>query len=78
VEFVAEQKSAMVEKRRQSIYNTWLNLLTAKTELERKRRKRIEYSKLEPSGSAINSFFNRVLILPAWTIRMSALSWAED
>lgn len=57
VEFVAEQKSAMVEKRRQSIYNTWLNLLTAKTELERKRRKRIEYSKLEASGSAIKFFF---------------------
>src|SRR6266540_883075 len=51
--FAAEQKSALVERRKYAIYNTWLNLLNAKTELEQQRKRRIGYSSWEPSGSAI-------------------------
>lgn len=51
--FGADQKAAHVQRRQQAIYKTWLDLLSAKTELERQRKRRFAYSNLEASGSVI-------------------------
>lgn len=53
IEFEATRKSALVERRKAAIYNTWLNLLNAKTELESQRRRRIPYAKRETSDAAV-------------------------
>lgn len=54
VEFEADQKAALVARRGQAIYNTWLNLLNAKSELEHQRKHRIGYSQRELLGSIIH------------------------
>lgn len=51
--FSADQKVALVEKRAQAIFNTWLNLLNAKTELERKRKRSFPYEDVEQSGAVV-------------------------
>ncbi|WP_321947858.1 AAA domain-containing protein [Paraburkholderia sp. J10-1] len=47
-EFDAEQKVVLLQQRKQRMYKTWLDLLSAKTELERMRERRIYYSGVEP------------------------------
>lgn len=52
-EFAATQKVLQLEQRKQAIYRTWLDLLSAKTELERQRKHKVGYDGFEPSGNAI-------------------------
>lgn len=51
--FGADQKAARVERQKQAIYRTWLDLLSAKTELERQRKRRFSYSDYEVSAGVI-------------------------
>lgn len=53
LDFEATQKADLVERRKQAIYNTWLGLLNAKTELEQRRKRQIRYIEVEPSGAAV-------------------------
>jgi hypothetical protein len=53
LQFGADQKVSRIQQRQQAIYKTWLDLLSAKTELERQRKRRFSYSDLEISGSVI-------------------------
>ena len=53
LQFGADQKVAHIQQRQQAVYKTWLDLLNAKTELERQRKRRIAYSDYEASGSVI-------------------------
>lgn len=53
LQFEADQKANRIQQRQQAIYKTWLDLLSAKTELERQRKRRFPYSDLEISGSVI-------------------------
>jgi len=55
-QFAADQKVALVERRSQAIYGTWLSLLNAKAELEKKRKKAVPYERLESSGAAVRFF----------------------
>lgn len=52
LQFGADQKVARVQQRQQAIYKTWLDLLSAKTELERQRKRRFAYTNCEVSGGA--------------------------
>lgn len=49
----ADQKAQIAERRSQAIFNTWLNLLNAKSELERQRRQMVQYSARELSGGTV-------------------------
>lgn len=51
--FGADQKAVRVEQRKQAIYRTWLDLLSAKTELERQRKRRVGYTDYEVAGGVI-------------------------
>lgn len=51
LQFGADQKVQQLQHREQAIYRTWLDLLSAKTELERKRKRRVHYEKCEPAGA---------------------------
>ena len=53
VEFTADQKARAAERRSQAIYNTWLDLPNAKTELEHQRRQRVQYTACELSGATL-------------------------
>nr|WP_198046485.1 AAA domain-containing protein [Cupriavidus taiwanensis] len=53
LQFGADQKAARVQQRQQAIYKTWLDLLSAKTELERQRKRRCPYSSYEASGGIV-------------------------
>jgi len=53
LQFGADQKALRVQQRQQAIYRTWLDLLNAKTELERQRKRRYPYSAYEVSGGFI-------------------------
>lgn len=53
LQFGADLKIARVQQRQQAIYNTWFNLLSAKTELERQRKRRFTYTYLESSGGVV-------------------------
>jgi len=53
LQFGADQKVALLKQREQAIYRTWLNLLSAKTELERGRKRRYRYEELEPAGETV-------------------------
>ena len=59
LEFDATRKSQLVERRKQAIYNTWLGLLNAKSELEQQRKRQVRYIGLEPSGSAVRLFLGQ-------------------
>ena len=51
--FGADQKAVRVEQQKQAIYKTWLDLLSAKTELERQRKRRFSYSDYEISAGVV-------------------------
>lgn len=51
--FGADQKVQLLQHREQAIYRTWLDLLTAKTELERKRKRKLRYERCEVAGATI-------------------------
>ncbi len=53
LQFGADQKVQILKQREQAIYKTWLDLLSAKTELERGRKLRFRYEKFEASGSMV-------------------------
>src|SRR5690606_5930236 len=48
--FTGDQKLRKLEQREQALYKTWLDLLSAKTELEKLRKVRIEYDAMDASG----------------------------
>lgn len=48
--FSADQKLRVMELREQALYKTWLDLLGAKTDLEKQRKVSVPYVKLEESG----------------------------
>lgn len=58
LQFGADLKASKVQQRQQAIYKTWLDLLSAKTELERQRKRRFAYSDYEASGSVIRFTVN--------------------
>lgn len=47
LQFAGDQKIQLLQHREQALYKTWLDLLSAKTELERKRKRRVPYEKIE-------------------------------
>ena len=53
LQYEADQKVQMLQHREQAIYRTWLDLLSAKTELERNRRRRIPFDNSEPLGATV-------------------------
>jgi serine/threonine protein kinase len=48
--FAGDQKLRKLEQREQLLYKTWLDLLSAKTELERTRKLRLAYEKRDAKG----------------------------
>ena len=48
--FAGDQKLRKLEQREQALYKTWLDLLSAKTELEKMRKVRLEYEGLDGKG----------------------------
>lgn len=52
-EFSTEQKLRRIEQARQQMFRTWLDLLTAKTELENARKKAFQYEKIDTIGGFI-------------------------
>jgi tRNA A-37 threonylcarbamoyl transferase component Bud32 len=52
-ELEADQKVIRLRQREQAIYMTWLNLLSAKTELERRRKRKLRYERLEALGGTV-------------------------
>jgi serine/threonine protein kinase/DNA polymerase III delta prime subunit len=48
--FASDQKLRKLEQREQALYKTWLDLLSAKTELEKMRKVRLEYDGLDAKG----------------------------
>jgi len=53
VAYTADQKIRRLEQREQALYKTWLDLLSAQTELEKKRKWRANYQSIAPSGQFI-------------------------
>ena len=53
LQFGADQKVSQLKQREQAIYKTWLDLLSAKTELERGRKLRFRYEQLELAGGLV-------------------------
>jgi serine/threonine protein kinase len=53
LQFSADQKAIRIQQRHQAIYKTWLDLLSAKTELERQRKRKLSYIAQESSGGYI-------------------------
>ncbi|WP_096696907.1 serine/threonine-protein kinase [Polaromonas sp. AER18D-145] len=53
LQFGADHKVQLLKQREQAIYRTWLDLLSAKTELERGRKLRFRYERFEASGSTV-------------------------
>lgn len=52
-EFSTEQKLRRIEQARQQMFRTWLDLLTAKTELENSRRRSFSYDKVDFAGGLV-------------------------
>lgn len=48
--FAGDQKLRRLEQREQALYKTWLNLLSAKTELEKQRKARVPFVRREAKG----------------------------
>ena len=48
--FAGDQKQRRLEEKEQALYRTWLDLLSAKTELEKQRKVRIQYLRRELLG----------------------------
>lgn len=59
--FGADQKVSRIQQRQQAIYKTWLDLLSAKTELERQRKRRFGYVDYEASGGVIRFTLSAVV-----------------
>jgi hypothetical protein len=57
--FSAEQKQRRVEQREQALYKAWVDLLSAKTELEKMRRVRLPFAGLDRTGE-----FVRLIVRP--------------
>lgn len=55
--FSADQKALQAEQREQALYKTWLDLLGAKTELEKIKKVKLRYERFEPTGAGINFTF---------------------
>lgn len=53
VEFTSDQKERWMEQRSQELYRKWVDLLSAKTELERRRCLRVPYVDREQSGEFV-------------------------
>lgn len=53
VAYTADQKIRRLEQREQALYKTWLDLLSAQTELEKKRKLRANYQSIAPSGQFV-------------------------
>ena len=53
LQFSADQKIVLKSQREQAIYRTWLDLLGAKAELERTRKRKFRYESFEQTGSAV-------------------------
>jgi len=53
LEFAADQKEKLLEQRAQDLYRTWVDLLSAKTELERGRRTQLEYLEHQQAGEFV-------------------------
>lgn len=51
--FASEQKVLAIHNAQQEIYRTWLNLLSAKTELENSRRRIFRYEEMRVAGAVI-------------------------
>lgn len=51
--FMADQKERWLEQRGQELYRKWVDLLSAKTELERGRRLRLSYAGREPADEFV-------------------------
>lgn len=60
LQFGADQKVNRIQQRQQAIYKTWLDLLSAKTELERQRKRRFSYVDYESSGGVIRFVLSAV------------------
>jgi len=52
-EFSTEQKLRRIEQAQQQMFRTWLDLLTAKTELENSRRRSFSYDKIDFAGGLV-------------------------
>lgn len=76
--FSGEQKLRKLEEKEQAIYRKWLNLLSAKTELEKLRRFSMEYGKCDAQGEILKVTPNRGCQLPdSWT-KTSLSKFAEE
>ena len=53
LQFAANRKIDLLKQRELAIYRTWLDLLSAKTELERNRKHRLRYEKIDFSGASV-------------------------
>lgn len=51
--FSADQKQRVLEQREQALYRTWIDLLSAKTDLEKLRRVSAQYQRTEVSGEFV-------------------------
>lgn len=51
--FSADQKQRVMEQREQALYKKWLDLLSAKTDLEKQRKVFAQYHKVESSGEFV-------------------------
>ncbi|WP_172705261.1 AAA domain-containing protein [Variovorax paradoxus] len=51
--FTADQKERLLEQRGQELYRKWVDLLSAKTELEHGRRLQLPYGDREPAGEFV-------------------------
>lgn len=51
--FSADQKQRVMEQREQALYKSWLDLLSAKTDLEKQRKASVRYHKVESSGEFV-------------------------
>lgn len=52
-EFSSERKLQIIEQNRQQMFRTWLDLLAAKTELEKSRKKAFNYDRVDVSGGVV-------------------------
>ena len=53
VQFDADRKLRRAEQYEQALYKKWLDLLSAKTELEKRRKVRVSYVRFDVSGSTV-------------------------
>lgn len=53
VQFDADRKQRRAEQREQALYRKWLDLLSAKTELEKHRKVRVQFTRFDVSGNSV-------------------------